>query len=208
MKQVLLAAGLIAVPIAAFAAFQIYFVAATPAAASLGDLSIFKTIVSDVQSVAKTGDFAAAEKRVTDFETAWDNAEATMRPLNTAAWGHIDDAADAAFAALRAEKPDAAGVSETLSGLIAALDNPSGASVAASEAKLVSGIAVTDASGHAIPCEEMLKSLRAAIAGGKITQTNMAAAGEFQSKAMERCNADDDAHADEYSAQGLALAGQ
>ena len=44
--------------------------------------------------------------------------------------------------------------------------------------------------------------------GGKITKAGATAADDFLSKATERCNADDDMHADEFSAQGLALASQ
>ena len=97
MRQFLLAVMLIAIPATAFAIFQI-FLATAPAsvpAASLGDLSNLKTIVADVQKIAETGDLAAAKERIADFETAWDDAEATMRPLNEAGWGHVDDAADA-----------------------------------------------------------------------------------------------------------------
>ena len=210
MKQFLLAVLLVVIPVAAFAGFQIYFQPSTssPAnsAASLGDLSNLRAIVTDVQTIARSGDFVAAEKRITNFETAWDDAEPNIRPLNTAAWGNVDDAADAAIHALRTSTPDVARVSETLSALVAALDDPSGTTGAANGLKLVSGISVTDASGHAIACEEMIRALRAAIENGKITQANTAAASDLQSKAVERCNADDDVHADEFSAQGLALA--
>jgi len=207
MKQFLLAGVLVAFPVLAFAGFQIYFAPPPPSVASLGDLSSLKAIVTDVQSIAKTGNFAAAQMRITDFETAWDDAESAMRPRNPPAWGTVDDAADAAIRALRSRAPDAARVSETVSALIAALDNPSGTAGAADGPKLVSGIPVTDVGGHPISCEMLLEALGAAIDGGKVAQTNMAAARDFQSKAVERCNADDDARADEFSAQGLALAG-
>jgi len=205
MKQLLLAVMLVSIPVAAFAGFQVYFSPSPSSAASLGDLSNLKAIVTDVQSVAKTGDFVAAEKRITDFETAWDDAESAIRPKNSAAWGNVDNAADAAIHALRTNAPDAGRVNETLSVLLATLDNPSGTADSAEGLKLVSGIPVTDASGHAIACEAMIKALRAAIDGGRIAQANAEAAGDFQSKAIERCNADDDGHADEFSAQGLAL---
>jgi len=207
MRQFLLAILLVAVPAVAFAGFEMYLAPSPPMAASLGDLSNLKAIVADVQSIAKTGDFVAAEKRITDFETAWDDAESTLRPKNPAAWGTVDDAADAAIHALRAQAPDAARVKETVSALIATLDNPSPITGVTDGLKLISGIPVTDVGGHPISCEVLLNALRAAIDGGKIPQTNVAAARDFQSKAFERCNADDDAHADEFSAQGLALAG-
>jgi hypothetical protein len=206
MKQFLLAVVLVAVPVLAFAGFQIYLSPSPSSAASLGDLSNLKAIIADVQSVARTGDFVAAERRITDFETAWDDAESTMRPKNPGAWGTVDDAADAAIHALRTKAPVAGRVNEALSALIAALDNPSGTAGPANGPKLVSGIAVTDAGGHAIACEDMIKALRAAIDGGKVAPANMAVASNLQSRAIERCNADDDAHADEFSAQGLALA--
>lgn len=208
MKQLLLAFMLVSVPVAAFTGFQMYFSPSAAPAASLGDLSNLKEIVTSVQSIAKTGDFVAAEKRVTDFETAWDDAESTMRPKNPAAWGTVDDAADAAIHALRTNTPDAAQVNDTLSTLIAVLDKPPGTAGPGDGLRLVSGIPVTDAVGHPLACEALIKALRAAIEGGRSARTDMAAAGDFLAKAIERCNADDDAHADEFSAQGLALAGR
>ena len=209
MKQFFLAAILIIIPVAAISAFEVYFAETPAAAATLGDLTSLKAIITDVQSIAATGDLAAAATRITDFETAWDDGQSTMRPLNAAAWGTVDDASDAALHALRAKAPDAAKITATLAGLMAALNDPSAGGTAASGGvKLVSGIAVTDATGHPIACEVMIKDLTAAISGGKITKAGATAADDFLSKATERCNADDDMHADEFSAQGLALASQ
>jgi len=97
-----------------------------PAAAAgvLGDLASLQAIVTDVQAIAKTGDFGKAEKRITDFETLWDKDEATLKPMNKKAWHHVDDASDAALKALRTKKPDAAEVTSTLAALSAALANP------------------------------------------------------------------------------------
>ena len=81
MKQLLLAYALIAVPVAGFTIVELH-VPATPAAAarpageSLGDLSALEAIVTDTQTIAKSGDLAAAQTRITDFETQWDDAEA------------------------------------------------------------------------------------------------------------------------------------
>ncbi len=213
MRQILLATALIAVPVALFSAFEVAFAPAQAAPAavadagpSLGDMSAFTKIISDVEGIAKTGDFAAAQTRITDFETAWDDAQQTLQPINRAAWGHIDDAADAALHALRASAPDAATVTSTLASLADVLDNPSGTGLAAGSVVQVSGIAVTDDTGHAIPCEDLITQLKAAIDAGKIPAANQAAATDFKTKALERCNADDDTRADAFSAQGLALA--
>ena len=75
------------------------------AAASLGDLTPLKTIVADVQKIAAAGDFKAAEARVTDFETAWDDGETGMRLRNSTAWGNIDEAADKEMKSLRRGTP-------------------------------------------------------------------------------------------------------
>lgn len=126
MKQILLATALILAPVGAFTAFQMTFVGSAQADASLGDLSSMKAIVADVQKIAATGDLAAAATRVTDWETAWDDAEAGMRPLNPDAWGKIDAASDATLKALRKGTPTADAVNSALAALMAALDNPTG----------------------------------------------------------------------------------
>jgi hypothetical protein len=209
MKQILLALLLTAVPVTAFTGYQFYMGPAPVQAAagkSLGDLTALSAIVADVTTITKSGDMVKAEKRITEFETAWDDAEATMHPLNAEAWGFVDSAADHALKALRAGTPDPAKVSETLLALTAALANPTPKSTAGGVIGKVAGIDVTDANGHAIPCETMLKSLQTLIADGKISPDKMAAASDFATKATERCNADDDTNADAFSAQGVALA--
>ena len=70
---------------------------------------------------------------------------------------------------------------------------------------MVSGIAVTDEAGHNLPCEVMLKDLATGLATTTIAAAGKTAATDFQTKALERCNADDDARADAFSAQALAV---
>lgn len=77
MRQLLLASTLIALPVAGFAACELLLPGAPPATAgattaTLGDLSAYGMIVADTQALVKRGDLAAAERRVTDFETRWD----------------------------------------------------------------------------------------------------------------------------------------
>ena len=208
MKQLLLATALIALPVGAFTAFNFYAtgpVVAANASAGLGDLSAFNVIVTDVQTIVATGDLATAKARIKDFETAWDDQAATLRALDGNAWGTIDDAADAAFAALRASTPDATVVDTTLAALQVTLTAPSVAAAAPVDAVLVAGIAVTDANGRALPCEVMLKSVTDCLASAKLSGADKLAAVDFQTKATERCNADDDQRADAFSAQALAL---
>ncbi|WP_379063603.1 hypothetical protein ACHMW4_19990 [Mesorhizobium sp. UC22_110] len=124
MKQILLAIALIAAPAAAFTGFELYAGATTAKTADLGDLSSFKAIIADVRALAAKGDLAAAAKRITDYETAWDQAQSAIRPLNPNDWNTIDAASDDALKALRKSTPSAAEVDKTLAVLAAALDNP------------------------------------------------------------------------------------
>lgn len=126
MTQVFLAVVLIAVPVAMFSGYELYASNTAVAAESgLGDLSSFKTIIADVQALVDKGDIPAAAKRITDYETAWDQAETAIRPLNQAQWGNIDSANDAAFSSIRKSKPDAAAVKDALATLMATLNDPS-----------------------------------------------------------------------------------
>lgn len=94
------------------------------AESKLGDLSSFETIARDTLVLVDKGDLKGAEKRITDFETAWDQAEPTLRPKNKAEWGVIDDAADAAIESLRVSAPDATDAQKTVSALIDTIHHP------------------------------------------------------------------------------------
>jgi hypothetical protein len=208
MKQFLLATALIALPVAAVSAYMLATAPATITQAALGDLSALQTIVTDVQTITAKGDLAAAETRITDFETAWDDAQAQMRPLNPAAWGAVDGAADAALSALRSTAPAPDQVTATLATLSATLTNPTANIPAAGTATTIAGIAVTDDTGRSLPCEVMLQTLATALTTAKLSPADQTTADDLHAKALERCNADDDAHADEFSAQALALVSQ
>lgn len=127
MKQILLATALIALPVAAFTGFNVYranaTVTADAPAAGLGDLSAFRTIITDVQAAADKGDFAGAKARIKDFEIAWDEGEKGLKPLGGTHWHQIDDAADGAFTEVRATAPDAGAVKATLAALLASLQD-------------------------------------------------------------------------------------
>lgn len=214
LRQIGLAVALIAVPVVGFTLVELTLPphAPSPTAslaqpAPLGDLSAMSAIVLDVVDIIDTGDLGAAEKRATDLETAWDDAEPTLRPMNEAAWGNIDRAADALFHALRQKALDAAKAKSAGVALLAALAAPL-ASEGASNGKgvvMVSGIAVTDANGHALPCEDLVGKLRTAIGSGSASANLVGKAQDALGKAMERCNADDDTRSNAFSAAGLAL---
>lgn len=214
MKQFLLATVLIAVPVALFSAYEHYMVPPAEAAQAqsqtkgLGDLADFKAITKDVQKIAATGNFTAAEKRATDFETEWDDKQASLRPMDPEAWGNIDAAADAVFKSLRNGTPAADKVNAALADLQMALDKSGAVGGKNGTQSFVAGIAVTDATGHPVPCEELINQLKAASAKPGIASDKQAKAADFLSKALERCNSDDDQRADAFSAQGIALLAQ
>ena len=126
MRQVFLAIALIVAPVAMFTGFQVFYVHdASATTAGLGDLSSLKAIIADVQAIAARGDLAAAARRITDWETAWDQGETAIRPLNPTYWGNIDAASDGALSALRAKSPSADSVKKALAALMASLNDPS-----------------------------------------------------------------------------------
>ncbi|TDP46389.1 hypothetical protein [Zavarzinia compransoris] len=127
MKKYLLALAIVTAPVAmtGLAAVPAQAAAAAPASA-LGDLSLYEAIAKDTLALVTKGDLAAAQKRITDFETAWDDDQPDLRPRNVDQWGVIDDAADRAIAALRAGKPVQSEAKDAVAGLIAALQNPAG----------------------------------------------------------------------------------
>lgn len=122
MKHILLAAALIAVPVIGFTGFHMVeasYASTTPA--TLGDMSAFITIIADVQKISASGDMATAQARITDWESAWDQAEVALRPKNADVWNAIDMASDGALKAVRAKAPDAAKIQSTLAALMTAL---------------------------------------------------------------------------------------
>jgi len=84
-------------------------------------VTAFRTIVSDTLAKVQTGDQAGAVARITDLETAWDDAQNRLEPLDPTGWGFIDGKIDHALKAVRASAPDPAREKQTLTELSTAL---------------------------------------------------------------------------------------
>jgi hypothetical protein len=58
------------------------------------------------------------------------------------------------------------------------------------------------------PCEDMLKTVRAAEKATTLKAADKAKVSQLETKGVERCNADDDKRADDFFAQALKIMGK
>jgi uncharacterized membrane-anchored protein len=85
------------------------------------ELTKFRTIAQDTLSQVQAGDQVAAKTRIKDLETAWDDDEVTLRPMDETAWHSLDAQIDNVLHAVRASQPDPSTQTQTLTALLNAL---------------------------------------------------------------------------------------
>ncbi|MFJ6322026.1 MULTISPECIES: hypothetical protein [unclassified Rhizobium] len=82
------------------------------------------------------------------------------------------------------------------------------ATVAILVAVAAAGFTAAGARAANVPCEEMLKDMRAAKASATLSDANKTKVNDLEAKAVERCNADDDARSDKFSSDAMAIMGK
>ena len=79
--------------------------------------------------------------------------------------------------------------------------------ILAAAAALSAALAVS-ASAAPMPCEQMLKEVKAAIETAQVPAADMDKAKAAEQQGLDRCKADDDAGADQHFAEALKLLGK
>jgi hypothetical protein len=124
LRKLFMMLALLAPPVVATTVAVAPLALAEVALSKLGDLSDMRKTVVDTLLLVQTGKAQDANTRITDYETAWDENEAKLRPLDTVTWRKLDEASDAALSSMRYPSATVAEKEKDLSDLIALLDNP------------------------------------------------------------------------------------
>ena len=122
--------------------------------ANLGDLSAYALIASDSLQWVHAGDLPAAKARMKDLESAWDQAEEHLQPLNPGDWKAVDKAIDRALSQVRSGQPLAADCAAALDALLAQIASKQPATSSANNANNVS---LGDLSAYALIANDALK---------------------------------------------------
>ena len=84
----------------------------------LGDMTSFIVITQDTLAKLSSGDQSGATARITDLESAWDNAAASLQRRDKAEWHAVDDKIDAVLRELRSTSPDPVAEKQALQALL------------------------------------------------------------------------------------------
>ncbi|WSJ20044.1 hypothetical protein OG326_29115 [Nocardia sp. NBC_01327] len=85
------------------------------------EITKFRTITQDTLTKVQAGQQNDAKTRIKDLETAWDQDQDTLQPMDKAAWDVLDSQIDHALKAVRANTPDPVTESQTLTTLLTSL---------------------------------------------------------------------------------------
>jgi uncharacterized membrane-anchored protein len=85
------------------------------------DVANFRTITQDTLAKVNAGDQTGATSRVKDLETAWDDGQSELQPMDDATWTAVDGRIDAVLTSLRDGSPNPATEKHALDDLLTAL---------------------------------------------------------------------------------------
>ena len=88
-----------------------------------GNVANYRSIVEDTLGLVMAGDNAGAQTRVTGLETAWDEDQPTLQPLDDTGWTVLDGQIDTVLKSVRASAPDPAAEKSALSTLLNTLSS-------------------------------------------------------------------------------------
>jgi uncharacterized membrane-anchored protein len=75
---------------------------------SADDIAKLRAITQDALTKVNAGDQSGAASAATKLETAWDDDQAKLEPLDKTAWTFLDGQVDAVLQSIRAKSPDSA----------------------------------------------------------------------------------------------------
>jgi len=84
-------------------------------------VATYRTITQDTLQLVHSGDQSGAASRVTDLETAWDDDQDSLQPMDCQTWTYVDQQIDPVLSAVRASNPDKASEEQSLNALLATL---------------------------------------------------------------------------------------
>ncbi|GAC1643490.1 MAG: hypothetical protein NVS4B6_16120 [Mycobacterium sp.] len=82
------------------------------------EVSKLRTITQDTLARLQAGDQAGATARVKDLETAWDDDQSALQPIDPSGWKSVDGQIDNVLKALRARNPDRVAETRSLNTLL------------------------------------------------------------------------------------------
>ncbi|WP_405133020.1 hypothetical protein [Nocardia sp. NBC_01388] len=85
------------------------------------EIAKFRTITQDALTKVQAGNQSEAKARIKDLETAWDQDQDTLQPLDKSAWDVLDGQIDGVLKAIRSGKPDPSTETQALTTLLATL---------------------------------------------------------------------------------------
>jgi uncharacterized membrane-anchored protein len=85
------------------------------------EIAKFHTITQDTLAKVQDGDQAGATARIKDLETAWDDDQDALQPMDQSAWTALDDQIDSVLKAVRSSNPNPTAETQALTTLLTSL---------------------------------------------------------------------------------------